>query len=667
MGFSNVALRGSSYWWRKKMTVAGVQLTLALPIGAMSFKDARVIALRLGSVAETLRMGYGQSSSGVSPDQLKRVFSDALRWQLQRILEDQCGSQTPAGDHATMNSLHAEAWSFLSRHGIAAKWTLDEYNRLVDSGWSPASAKAIGNLVFNLQTGVPVSHVQMEAYVNTFGIASTDGNLDKMRRTVCAANAAACREATAHLLQDSDVAAAWIEDALMDDAPLAWETPSAPAGPSPHLVQMATEASEPAHTSPNPDAVKPKKRLLDAAEECIAAYEREKAWSADTMKQVRTAIRLFDYACGGDVHIEDVGQRHVSAFIELCHSLPNRWGRTKAEQAGGIAASLERATTMPADELGTSQDTINKHITWITSVLKHAAGATEAEGHRPAQPITFETARQGVGKKNRRAKKRDRDKRINWTKEEVRQLLSAPMWTGSAGIDKRFKAGDQIIHDAWYWLPLMLPLYGGRSSELAGLALTEVHEDEPIPYFLIDYTEDRPLKNVQSVRKLPIHPELIRLGFIEYIRAIRAANCRMLFPEMNSPNAKTFASTFYKSIFEPWRTWAFPEGTSARRRVRGAWKDKDVHSFRGTATSMLKGLVQDSVRCDIFGHEGDTETARTYDDEAELSIKLDALKFTTPFTQHINANLPVRIRPKDRLRHGVRTPRQKSRLGKPQS
>ncbi len=165
------------------------------------------------------------------------MISEALRWQLQRILEDQGGSQAPAGEHATMNSLYAEAWRFLSRHGIAAKWTLDEYNRLVDSGWSPASAKSIGDLVFNLQTGVPVSHVQMDAYVNTFGIAATDGNLDKMRRTVCAANAAACREATANLSLDADVAADWIDDALMDDAPFAWETPSAPAEPSPHLCQ----------------------------------------------------------------------------------------------------------------------------------------------------------------------------------------------------------------------------------------------------------------------------------------------------------------------------------------------------------------------------------------------------------------------------------------------
>ena len=189
----------------------------------------------------------------------------------------------------------------------------------------------------------------------------------------------------------------------------------------------------------------------------------------------------------------------------------------------------------------------------------------------------------------------------------------------------------------------MLPLYGGRSSELTGLALAEVHERDPIPHFLIDYTEDRPLKNIQSIRRLPIHPELIRLGFIDYVTTLRDAGCTMLFPEMKSPGSDSFASTFYKSIFKKWRDWVFPNGTQWRHRAGGAWKDKDVHSFRGLATSMLKGRVPDSVRCDIFGHEGETETERTYDEEAELEVKLDALRLLTPLTAHIPASLPVRI------------------------
>jgi hypothetical protein len=63
MGFSNVGLRGSRYWWRKKMTVAGVRLTLALPIGAMSFTDLRV-------------RRTGMAVCGSAPPQTCRLVSD---------------------------------------------------------------------------------------------------------------------------------------------------------------------------------------------------------------------------------------------------------------------------------------------------------------------------------------------------------------------------------------------------------------------------------------------------------------------------------------------------------------------------------------------------------------------------------------------------------------
>jgi hypothetical protein len=95
----------------------------------------------------------------------------------------------------------------------------------------------------------------------------------------------------------------------------------------------------------------------------------------------------------------------------------------------------------------------------------------------------------------------------------------------------------------------MYALYGGRSSELAALPLGDVLEDNEIPYFRVDYTDLRGLKNVQSVRKLPIHPELIRLGFLDYVKEMRALGHALLFPEVHSAKSQSFASTFYKSVF----------------------------------------------------------------------------------------------------------------------
>jgi hypothetical protein len=75
------------------------------------------------------------------------------------------------------------------------------------------------------------------------------------------------------------------------------------------------EASGPPPSAQNEEpspSVKPKKLLRDAADECIKHHVSKRAWFPDSVEQVRTAIRLFDFACGGDVAIDDLEQGHVT-------------------------------------------------------------------------------------------------------------------------------------------------------------------------------------------------------------------------------------------------------------------------------------------------------------------------------------------------------------------
>lgn len=657
MALKNLRLRGGTYHWRRKITVGGHPIPLSTTLNTGSYYHARGIAAKLEAMLEDLRVAYGQQGIAIQPAQLEQIFKDALRWQLSRIQADQTASLAPSTEHARVNSIHAEAWRFLAEHGPDTRWTPDEHQRLIEAGWNAGDARAVADFLFDNIEGAPVSGGQIDQYLKSFGIAPTQQNVVKMTRVICRAKATACREATGRLSLDGFDYADWTADALADDAPLAFEMPDDgsidPAGGaaqgenrrqpgSAHSVDLPAAPDSPA-----------KMLLLDACEDCVSAFVAEGAWGEETKKQVRTAMMLFDFACGAGTFVEDVKQADVLKFTNLCRQLPNRWGRTTDEQERGVVASLERSAAMPPSDVGISQTTINKHISWISQVLDFAASARGGD-HRTFEAISWAEARKGIGRKARQQQKRDRDRRANWTKQEVARLLSAPVWTGSAGIDDRLTPGRDIYHDGWYWLPLMLALYGGRSAELTGLPLSDVHEDEPIPYFQIDYTEDRAVKNVQSIRKLPVHPELIRLGFIDYIRQIRALDHKFVFPEMKSPKSKSFASTFYKSVFAKLRSWAFPDGTSWLHRVGGAWRDKDVHSFRGTASSMMKGKVEDSVRCDILGHEGETETARTYDEEADLSDKIAALSLLSPFTEHIAAIRPIRLRPADRQKHGSR-------------
>lgn len=75
---------------------------------------------------------------------MKQVFGAALRWRLQRIEQNQAGSLVEAGEHATANALHAEALEFFARGGVAARWTLDEHQRLVANGVRSEAASRSG-------------------------------------------------------------------------------------------------------------------------------------------------------------------------------------------------------------------------------------------------------------------------------------------------------------------------------------------------------------------------------------------------------------------------------------------------------------------------------------------------------------------------------------------
>lgn len=92
MAFPNLALRGSIYWWRRRITVCGHSIPLDLSLRTGVFHEAKMRAAHLSAEVKTLRMAYGEQGDAVDPAALKKIFSDAMRWQLDRFLVDQSAS-----------------------------------------------------------------------------------------------------------------------------------------------------------------------------------------------------------------------------------------------------------------------------------------------------------------------------------------------------------------------------------------------------------------------------------------------------------------------------------------------------------------------------------------------------------------------------------------------
>ena len=95
---------------------------------------------------------------------------------------------------------------------------------------------------------------------------------------------------------------------------------------------------------------------------------------------------------------------------------------------------------------------------------------------------------------------------------------------------------------ARFWLPVMLLYTGARVNEICKLRVADVGEEDGIPFLSIAWVEDDEasgiagrVKNVSSERRVPIHPDLVAFGFLDFVSRARARGDERLFSELK-PN-----------------------------------------------------------------------------------------------------------------------------------
>jgi integrase len=289
-----------------------------------------------------------------------------------------------------------------------------------------------------------------------------------------------------------------------------------------------------------------------------------------------------------------------------------------------LAAAEERPTGLPAAELGLAPPTINRHITALR-VIHRWAGTAGVD--RP--PWNFENLQVGISKK-----KRARNQRPPTSPEDLKKLFALPIFTGcqphrggtgQVVLRARFTPGATIVHDAFYWVPLLTNYTGARREETCKLRPADFRELDGIHYIQIEETETGRVKNDGSVRAMPLHLELIRLGILEFVEKCRQKGWDVLFPELRPTNGtQKFGDVFYK------RVWV-------NIRTKGGLSPKaDIHGARHRFSTALKDQrVESEFRADLMGHIGKTITEERYSDPAELKLLQKMVNQLPSMTHHL--------------------------------
>jgi integrase len=159
----------------------------------------------------------------------------------------------------------------------------------------------------------------------------------------------------------------------------------------------------------------------------------------------------------------------------------------------------------------------------------------------------------------------------------------------------------QFLHDYQYWLPLLALYSGARLEELCQLHIADIKLDSEIPYFNIDdeYHEQH-LKNNSSRRAIPIHPELISLGFKVFV---------------NQKQFQGEAKLFGYLVPQRQQLGHKPSQWFSKYKKRCGIADtkKVFHSFRHTMVDSLKKIrAQDYEIKSLLGHQNGSVTHDIY-------------------------------------------------------
>ncbi|MBI5907017.1 MAG: tyrosine-type recombinase/integrase [Burkholderiales bacterium] len=309
------------------------------------------------------------------------------------------------------------------------------------------------------------------------------------------------------------------------------------AMPTPSFVsEIVSECRE----VPSPAVLKPSSGLHRLSE-AITEWKRLKNPALSTVEIYESAVRRFEGYFPG-LHAETIEKRHVREYVKWLQDA-GKSAKTIEKEHGAIRALL----------------TIAEHEEW-------------REGN-PASGVMLPAD--------------EKKKRRSYTPDECKAIFGSPV----------FASGERPVAgkgEAAYWIPLLLLFTGARREEIGQLSTDRIKTYEGISYLVLDPIDDEGrLKTEESKRAVPIHAELLRIGFLDYVAERVKAGGGMLFPLLRANERGQYCAK--------WGDWW-------RRYVRDKIGISDVrigpsHSFRHLFITECRRLeIREDYERALVGH-----------------------------------------------------------------
>lgn len=180
---------------------------------------------------------------------------------------------------------------------------------------------------------------------------------------------------------------------------------------------------------------------------------------------------------------------------------------------------------------------INDNLGYLTAVLNFAV----REGYLEKNPSQYIP--------NLKQKKNKEDSRRPFSESSLQRLFQAPIFTGCIDDEWNYKSiGINKPRRHKFWIPLIALHTGMRLNEICQLFASDITCIDGINVIrsIINDESEKTLKTDSSERDVPIHNQLIQIGFLDYVKQIKSQGHKRLFPDMTPDSKGKYSSNFSK-------------------------------------------------------------------------------------------------------------------------
>lgn len=351
-------------------------------------------------------------------------------------------------------------------------------------------------------------------------------------------------------------------------------------------------------SSPEPPLIAINRVLLtDKLEEFIDDKKtRSKDISEATLDEYRLSVSELEEICGNK-NVSDYSFDDGKLYRNTMMKLPKH--RKKGPHKDKSISELI-ALEFP-DDKKLSAKTINGRIsnlvTYFTWLIQN-----QLINHNPFQNLKLQD---------------DGESYTPYSDNDLKLIFSTHLFSNA-----KYRKSKRTGKQSQWWLLVLAAYTGARLGELTQLRLEDITKDDGVLSITItDEGDDMRVKTTAGRRKIPVHPDLLKLGFEEFVARLRNSNQDRLLPQLPI-SGKKIGSRVSKWYNERYRALFMPN-FKAEKKV--------FHSFRHT---FIQRAIQAGIDLQhlqqMVGHEkkffGETATYAR-DGYSQLQLQIELNKF----------------------------------------